>query len=523
MCQQVSGSVLFAMRRREQYHLNLIDAIYTRQSVDRADSISVESQAEFCKREVIDADIQIYTDKGYSGKNIDRPAFQEMLADIEAGKIRRVIVYRLDRISRSVLDFANIIEVFQKHNVDFVSTMEKFDTGTPIGKAMLMIVMIFAQLERETIQLRVLDAYRSRSKKGFYMGGKVPYGFRLVETVIDGIHTKMYEPIPEEVEIARGIFSMYAEPQTSFGDIVRCLENRQVRKRDGKPFSRPRLRDLVVNPVYVRADYRIYEFFKAEGTNIVNPPEDFIGTNGAYLYSGDEANKRKTVSLQGHTLVLAPHEGIIDAGTWLKCRSKCLNNSRVARPVKAKATWLAGKIRCAQCGYALSAKTYHCKTKADNRYFLCTHKYNTGGCHFGSLNADFVEETVFEEMCKKLAEFQTLSKQRQETFDLRTIKLKSQLEKIDQEIAGLLDKVAQANDSVMEYINSRVATLDAEKKALYAEIVRLTDTEGQNLDEISGYLDYWDSLTISDKITVVDSLIESIYASQEEIRINWKI
>ena len=513
----------FCDEKKGAIPLNLIDAIYTRQSVDRADSISVESQAEFCKREVVDADIKIYTDKGYSGKNIDRPAFQEMLADIEAGKIRRVIVYRLDRISRSVLDFANIIEVFQRHNVDFVSTMEKFDTGTPIGKAMLMIVMIFAQVERETIQLRVLDAYHSRSKRGFYMGGKVPYGFRLIETVIDGIRTKMYEPIPEEVEIAREIFSMYAEPQTSFGDIVRYLEEMQVKKRDGKPFSRPRLRDLVVNPVYVRADYRIYEFFKAQGTNIINPPEDFIGTNGAYLYSGDEASKRKTVSLQGHTLVLAPHEGIIDAGTWIKCRSKCLNNSRVAKPVKAKATWLAGKIRCAQCGYALSAKTYHCKTKADNRYFLCTHKYNTGSCHFGSLNADFVEETVFEEMKKKLAEFQTISKQRQESFDLQTIKLKSQIEKIDQEIAGLLDKVAQANDSVMEYINSRVASLDTEKKELYAEVVRITDTGGQNLEEISGYLDYWDTLTISDKITVVDSLIESIYASQEEIKINWKI
>lgn len=389
--------------------------------------------------------------------------------------------------------------------------------------AMLMIVMIFAQLERETIQLRVLDAYHSRSKRGFYMGGKVPYGFRLIETVIDGVRTKMYEPIPEEVEVAREIFSMYADPQTSFGDIVRRLEEQQVRKRDGNPFSRPRLRDLVVNPVYVRADYRIYEFFKAQGTNIINPPEDFIGTNGAYLYSGDEASKRKTVSLQGHTLVLAPHEGIIDAGTWIKCRIKCLNNSRVAKPVKAKATWLAGKIRCAQCGYALSAKTYHCKTKSDNRYFLCTHKYSAGSCHFGSLNADFVEDTVFEEMKKKLAEFQTISKQRQESFDLQTIKLKSQIEKIDQEISGLLDKVAQANDSVMDYINIRVTALDAEKKELYAEIVRLNEGAGQSVEELCGYLDYWGELSISDRITVVDSLIESIYASQQEIKINWKI
>ena len=72
---------------------------------------------------------KVYTDKGYSGKNIDRPAFQDLLRDIEAGKVNRVIVYRLDRISRSVLDFANLIEVFQKNRVDFVSTMEKFDTS----------------------------------------------------------------------------------------------------------------------------------------------------------------------------------------------------------------------------------------------------------------------------------------------------------------------------------------------------------------------------------------------------------
>ena len=204
--------------------MNLFDAIYARQSVDRIDSISVESQIEFCKKEVTGESYKVYTDKGYSGKNIDRPAFQDLLRDIEAGKVNRVIVYRLDRISRSVLDFANLIEVFQKNRVDFVSTMEKFDTSTPIGKAMLMIVMIFAQLERETIQQRVIDAYSSRSKRGFYMGGRVPFGFELVETTIDGIRTKMYKPIEEEAEVIRLIFSMYSKPQTSFGDVMRYLE-----------------------------------------------------------------------------------------------------------------------------------------------------------------------------------------------------------------------------------------------------------------------------------------------------------
>lgn len=490
--------------------------------MDRVDSISVESQVEFCRREVIGEDIKVYTDKGYSGKNTDRPAFQEMMADITAGKIRRVIVYRLDRISRSVLDFASVIDMFQKYGVDFVSTMEKFDTGTPIGKAMLMIVMIFAQLERETIQQRVIDAYSSRSKRGFYMGGKVPYGFRLKETVIDGIRTKMYEPVPKETAIIEQIFSMYAQSQTSFGDIVRWLDERQVKKRNGEPFSRSRIRDLVVNPVYVRADYRLYEFYKAQGTIIENRPEDFIGTNGAYLYSGNEG-KRKTVSLQGHTLVLAPHEGLIPSDIWIKCRSKCLSSTRVAKPIKAKATWLAGKVKCAHCGYALSAKVYHCKTKSDNRYYLCNNKYNTGGCNFGSLDADLVDEIVFEEMRKKLAEFNTLTKQKQESCDLQTIKLKTQIEVIDQEIGSLLDKIPLANGTVMEYINNRITVLDTEKKELYAEIVRLTEGKEYRLKKITGYLDNWEEISMGDKLTVVDSLIESIYASQEKIKINWKI
>ena len=292
--------------------MSLYDAIYARQSVDRIDSISTESQIEFCKKEVIGQDFKVYTDKGYSGKNIDRPAFKELLRDIEMGKINRVIVYRLDRISRSVLDFANLIEVFQRNRVDFVSTMEKFDTRTPIGKAMLMIVMIFAQLERETIQQRVIDAYSSRSKRGFYMGGRVPFGFELKETLIDGIRTKMYEPIESEAGIVRLIFSIYSEPQASLGDVMRYLETHGIKKRDGKLFNRSRLRDLIINPVYVKADYKLYDFFKAQGADIANNYEDFIGTNGAYLYSGDN-KKRKTVSLAGHTLVIAPHAGLIES------------------------------------------------------------------------------------------------------------------------------------------------------------------------------------------------------------------
>ena len=146
---------------------NRIDAIYARQSVDKKDSISIESQIEFCKYELKGGNCKEYKDKGYSGKNTERPQFQQLMRDIESGLVRKVVVYKLDRISRSILDFAKMMDFFQKYEVEFVSSTEKFDTSTPMGRAMLNICIVFAQLERETIQKRVTDAYYSRSQRGF--------------------------------------------------------------------------------------------------------------------------------------------------------------------------------------------------------------------------------------------------------------------------------------------------------------------------------------------------------------------
>lgn len=115
------------------------DCIYARQSVDRKDSISIESQIDFCKYELKGGSCKVFKDKGHSGKNTDRPEFQKLLGEIRKGRVRRVIVYKLDRISRSILDFANMMELFQEYDVEFVSSTEKFDTSTPMGRAMLNI------------------------------------------------------------------------------------------------------------------------------------------------------------------------------------------------------------------------------------------------------------------------------------------------------------------------------------------------------------------------------------------------
>ena len=188
-------------------------AVYGRQSVDRRDSISIESQIEFCQYELKGEHYRAYTDKGFSGKNTDRPQFQALIRDIEQGLISTVIVYKLDRISRSIIDFANMMELLQRYNVEFVSATEKFDTSTPIGRAMLNICIVFAQLERETIQKRVQDAFHSRCRKGFFMSGKAPYGYTLEPTTLGGIRTKKMVTNPVAADHVR---LMYYRPTLLF-------------------------------------------------------------------------------------------------------------------------------------------------------------------------------------------------------------------------------------------------------------------------------------------------------------------
>jgi len=110
---------------------------------------------------------------------------------------------------------------------------------------------------------------------------------------------------------------------------------------------------LLRNPIYAQADLDMYEFFKSQGTVVVNEATDFAGTNGCYLYQGRDVQERKNKHLKDQILVLAPSEGLVSSDTWLRCRKKLMANKTFQGGRKAKNTWLAGKVKCGRCGYAL--------------------------------------------------------------------------------------------------------------------------------------------------------------------------
>ena len=503
----------------------MYDAIYTRQSVEKIDSISIESQLEYCKYETRGNPYKQYTDKGYSGKNTNRPAFEEMLADMERGEVSRVIVYKLDRISRSILDFANMMEAFQKYNVEFVSSTEKFDTSTPIGRAMLNICIVFAQLERETIQKRVTDAYYSRCKKGLYMGGRIPYGFAKMDTVINRIKTSMYISVPEESEQIKLMYSLYANSENSLGDIVTYFNENGIKHMRGGMWSTARISDMLRNPVYVKADADVYEFFRSQGANVINPVSDFTGYNACYLYKGTISTTRKQCDLTDKEIVLAPHQGIVSSQDWIQCKIRCLNNRQSTKTCKPKNSWLVGKVKCGKCGYGLTIAKANTKW---HRYFICATKLATEGSKCGgtggTVYADVLEDYMLEAIRKRLSEFQTLSKQTENRISPKVNENKIRISQIDREIDNLLSKVAGANEILMQYINDKIETLDGERKRLQEETLSFTHNPTENsLGIISNHVKKWEDATFEDRQSVVDVLVKVIHIADGNIEITWNI
>ena len=188
-------------------------AIYTRKSTEH--NLDLEFNSLDAQREACEAYIKSqahegwraipdhYDDGGLSGASLDRPALQALLADIRAGKIDIVVVYKVDRLTRALGDFAKLVEVFDEHSVSFVSVTQSFNTTSSMGRLTLNMLLSFAQFEREVIGERVRDKIAASKKKGIWVGGSVPLGYASVD--------KKLVIVPEDAEKVRTIFRRYLE------------------------------------------------------------------------------------------------------------------------------------------------------------------------------------------------------------------------------------------------------------------------------------------------------------------------
>src|SRR5215207_4373870 len=193
-----------------------------------------------------------YDDGGFSGGSMERPALQQLLAEIRARRIDVVVVYKVDRLTRSLTDFAKLVELFDEHGVSFVSVTQAFNTTTSMGRLTLNVLLSFAQFGREVTGERIRDKIAASKKKGMWMGGYVPLGY--------GKEDRSLVIVESEAEVIRSLFRLYLEHGTVLtlkveadrkGLKSKLYENFPEHMRGGKPFSRGHLYKILSNPLYV--------------------------------------------------------------------------------------------------------------------------------------------------------------------------------------------------------------------------------------------------------------------------------
>jgi site-specific DNA recombinase len=237
-------------------------AIYTRKSTDH--NLDLEFNSLDAQREACEAYIKSqahegwrlipgrYDDGAFSGASLERPALQQLLVDVRAGKINTVVVYKVDRLTRSLADFAKLVELFDEYGVSFVSITQSFNTTSSMGRLTLNVLLSFAQFEREVIGERVRDKIAASKRKGIWVGGPVPLGYRCVD--------KKLVAVPEEAETVQTIFRRYLE-LGSISALIEDLDRLGVRTktnglangraRGGIRFGVGSLAHLLKNRLYI--------------------------------------------------------------------------------------------------------------------------------------------------------------------------------------------------------------------------------------------------------------------------------
>ena len=466
-------------------------AIYARKSTQ--DGLEQEFNSLDAQRESAEAYIasqrsagwvairESYADGGFSGATTDRPALKRLLSDIEAGKIDAVITYKIDRLSRSLGDFATLMAFFEKHNVTFASVTQNFSSSTSMGKLTLHILMSFAQFEREVIAERTRDKIAATRKRGLYVTGKPVLGFDLAPAPppFSGQRMVVNE---SEAEIVRAIFAGYLEHRSLLKVVKLCEQQGWLTKAwttstgrvvGGQPFAKAEISRLLRCPLFIGK----------------------VPHNGQ-TYPGE-------------------HPAIVEAGIFetvqeqLKVASKSGGSGQTT-----SANPLRGLVRCKACGCSMSLSTVTRrgkKSSTTHRYFVCSNASKRGraACPHPSLPAKDLEEFVLGQLKPLLVEDATLAavveQARQQLADAAQRRV--------EELAGLREQLASQAGCVGKDAAKERERL---KRQITALQTRIAADEARQIDEdeivgaVESFDNLWAAMLPGEREQLIKSVVERV-------------
>lgn len=410
-------------------------------------------------------EFEYYIDGGYSGKDLNRPAIQKLIEDCKNHKIDAVFVFKLDRISRSQRDTLYLIEeVFNKYDVSFVSMRENFDTSTPFGKAMIGVLSVFAQLERETILERTRIGLKKRAEAGLWRGGgKIPFPYRYDR------NTGTLIPIPEQVELLHKMISLYIS---------------------GKSFN-------VIGKI-VGMDESMVE------TRILS-----ITNTGKVPYKDEVYDGQ--------------HEAVVSDELY----EEILRVNKVRSREKYERHYLlSGKVFCGHCGAKYRYQKWgkrlimycYSQQKSKPRYI------KDPNCNNKRWDTFEVEDAVLEELFKMSLDLDLFKK----TFNITTVNVKNEyrgrLEEITKQINNLLNNIASG--IAVEETNNKINELEKEKKTIEEKLIESDKREKDNkvsLNMIKNLKSTWFEMDFDEQRRIIEHLIDKVIVNDNEINIYYNI
>lgn len=532
--------------------------IYSRKSVDTGKGESIGNQIEMCRQYIAEKfpdtaghAIAVYEDEGFSAKNTDRPRFQQMLADIREQKPDFVVCYRLDRISRSVSDFSALIEELNDKSIAFICIKEEFDTSKPMGKAMMYIASVFAQLERETIAERVRDNMLLLARTGRWLGGTTPTGYtseKEQEIILDGkIKTscKLKEN-PEELRAVDAMFERFLEVRSVSG-VSKYLMKKGFRSRNGKYYTPLGVKDILQNPVYCMADREAFAYFTAQNSDVCFDEGACSGKYGLLAYNKRDYRKKHAPrqTMDKWIVAIGRHKGRVPGRVWAAVQGMLAANRPAGTgPARVHNEYalLSGLIWCGSCGERMFAKRRSGRNANAEVYdYVCSSKLRGGKALCGSqnLNGPEVDTQVCRYLTRHIREsteiFPMLERLKREIREgaqedpLTAIELR--VKKCGDELDNLVQTLGQGALApvLRQRVNARAAELEAELRELAAQRACLEQSAGLEANKelqvhvlaaaLSSLDNGFDTLTIQEKRTLLRLLVQKILWDGEDLHI----
>lgn len=532
--------------------------IYSRKSVYTGKGESVENQVEMCKQyiaskfaDLLDREIFVYEEEGFSAKNTDRPQFQQMLRDISMKKPNFVVCYRLDRISRNVSDFSALIENLNDRSIAFICIKEEFDTSKPMGKAMMYIASVFAQLERETIAERVRDNMLMLARTGRWLGGTTPTGYtseKQQEIIIDGkVKTSCrLQDNPEELVAVDMIFEKFLELRSVSG-VSKQLIKQEIKSRNGQMYSLLGIKEILQNPVYCMADKEALDYFTEQGADVCFEEKDCKGRYGLLAYNKRDYKKKHAPrqSMDKWIVAIGKHRGRISGKKWVTVQQILLDNIPTGkRPAKMHNDYalLSGLIYCKKCGSRMFAKPRSGKGAYPDRYdYMCNSKLRGGTelCNGQNLGGQQTDDMVCSYLTQFVEEhsrmYPLLAKLKQDIIgqvqEDPIAVISARMKKCNDEMDNLIRTLSQRNvgTALVQRVNVRVSELDrelsnleAQRKQLQVDADSMMQREMQIdrlVSALSSLKSHFKELSVYEKRTLIKLLVQKIVWDGENLHI----